>query len=284
MPSDWSRLEVEATVDDYFAMLEAELRGLPYNKSAHLRALSSRLNNRTKTAIERKRMNISAVLREIGHPWIDGFKPLGNYQHLLSEAVLARLGQAHAVEGIVEQEAVGVAAVPEVPDLLAIWEPPPEQEADRRHLKDRTASGYSPRPGLHKDYLALEAANRSLGRAGEELVLDYERTRLRRAGAKRLADRVEHVSVTQGDGLGFDVLSFEADGRERFIEVKTTSFGRRTPFFVTRGELACSRDRPREYQLYRLYEFRRSPRMFGFAGPIDQACLLEAAIFTAQVA
>jgi hypothetical protein len=39
MPADWSRAEVEATVADYFAMLEEELRGVPYNKTAHRVAL-----------------------------------------------------------------------------------------------------------------------------------------------------------------------------------------------------------------------------------------------------
>jgi hypothetical protein len=52
-----------------------------------------------------------------------------------------------------------------------------------------------------------------------------------------MADRVEHVSATRGDGFGYDVLSFEPDGRERFIEVKTTAFGAMVPFFVTRNEL-----------------------------------------------
>jgi hypothetical protein len=36
---DWSRAEVEATITDYFVMLEAELRGEPYNKAEHRRAL-----------------------------------------------------------------------------------------------------------------------------------------------------------------------------------------------------------------------------------------------------
>ena len=35
---DWTRLEVEAVVEDYLAMLSAELSGTPYNKSAHRRA------------------------------------------------------------------------------------------------------------------------------------------------------------------------------------------------------------------------------------------------------
>ena len=81
------------------------------------------------------------------------------------------------------------------------------------------------RPQQGVDYLAIEAANRSLGPAGEEFVLRFEVARLVRAGQERLAVMVELVSETRGDGLGYDVLSFEISGRERLIEVKTTSYG-----------------------------------------------------------
>jgi len=43
MATDWSREEVAETVADYFAMLAAELSGVPYNKAAHRRALIKRL-------------------------------------------------------------------------------------------------------------------------------------------------------------------------------------------------------------------------------------------------
>ena len=41
-------------------------------------------------------------------------------------------------------------------------------------------------------------------------------------GKKDLADSLEQVSITKGDGTGYDVKSFNADGTVRFIEVKTT--------------------------------------------------------------
>lgn len=76
--------------------------------------------------------------------------------------------------------------------------------------------------------------------AGELFVAEFESRRLHALGLSRLSERVEHVSRTRGDGLGYDVLSFDADGRERYIEVKTTAFGQETPFYVSRNELACS--------------------------------------------
>ena len=77
-----------------------------------------------------------------------------------------------------------------------------------------------------------------------------------------LANRVEHVSDIRGDGLGYDVLSFEASGAERFIEVKTTVFGAVTPFYVSRNELAFSEEKDDQFVLARVHEFRSAPKFF----------------------
>ena len=47
------------------------------------------------------------------------------------------------------------------------------------------------------DYLRQEAANASLGAAGELFVLEFERARLLAVGKDRLAGKVEHVSETR---------------------------------------------------------------------------------------
>lgn len=79
----------------------------------------------------------------------------------------------------------------------------------------------------------------------------------------------------RGDGLGFDVLSFEPDGREKLIEVKTTAFDQLTPFHVSRNELARpDRDAP-SYRLYRVFDFRQRPRVFDLPGRIDAHCRLD---------
>ena len=62
----WTGEEVEATVVDYFHMLTMELAGQEYNKSEHRRRLRQRLKERSESAVERKRQNISAVLIELG--------------------------------------------------------------------------------------------------------------------------------------------------------------------------------------------------------------------------
>lgn len=153
-----------------------------------------------------------------------------------------------------------------------------------RTAREPSVPSYSDRDfvAYKRDYVAREARNRSLGRAGEEYVLQFERWRLTSGGFEKFADKVELVSATRGDGLGFDVLSFETSGRERFIEVKTTAFARETPFFLTHTELSRSRASSDQFLLYRLFEFRREPKMFALHGSVDRHCILDPVDYCAR--
>jgi hypothetical protein len=264
----WSIEEVEATVTDYFLMLAAELRGERYNKSDHRRRLLQLLDDRSEAAIERKHMNISAVLRELDHPWIDGYKPLENYQHILFEAVERRLTEDAAITELVEPSISDPVDIPVMDDPMDVLSDPPVPETPA--VSDYTKLGERKNRIPRKtDYLAREARNRSLGLAGEEFVIQFEAERLYRAGRRRLSERIDHVSRSKGDGLGYDILSFEEDGQERLIEVKTTSFGKRTPFYVSRTELSCSVERESEYHLYRVFRFRQYPGLYWLRGRLD---------------
>ena len=109
--------------------------------------------------------------------------------------------------------------------------------------------------------------------------MKFEQHRLLKARRENLADRVEHVAKTQGDGIGFDVLSFDADGRERFIEVKTTTFAKETPFFVSSGELRFAEKNAERFSLYRLFEFRKAPKCYVLPGVIQNHCVLDAVTY-----
>src|SRR3546814_10343530 len=88
---DWSREEVEACVAAYLRMLTLELNGQRYNKTEHANALMKLLNDRNRAAIEFKHANVSAVMVAFGYPYIDGYKPRGNYQAMLVDAIEAQL-------------------------------------------------------------------------------------------------------------------------------------------------------------------------------------------------
>ena len=281
--SDWSRIEVEATVADYLTMLKLELRGEPFNKAEHNRNLSLLLDNRTRGAVERKHQNISAILRELGHPWVDGYKPLGNYQELLREVLEERVKYDRELAALVES-LVGRPPDPfsTLFNILDIEVPVPVPDREGRYrAKEGTAPSFRP---PRRNYLEMEARNSALGLAGEQLVLRYEQERLCRAGQSRLAGKIVHVSATESDSYGFDILSFENDGSERLIEVKTTRFGSLTPFFASRNEVEVSARQQDQYQLYRLFKFSEQPKLFVLPGSLSRSCRLDPVSYSARVA
>jgi hypothetical protein len=94
-------------------------------------------------------------------------------------------------------------------------------------------------------------------------------------GRDDLAAKIEWVTETCGDGVGFDMLSFdESDDSELFLEVKTTGLGRHLPF-VTATEVRCSEDCPERFQLYRVFDFARNPKIYIVPGSLSQKCCLE---------
>lgn len=278
MAEDWSQQEVEIIVEDYLAMLAIELRGQDYNKAERNRELQKLLPARSRGSIEFKHQNISAVLIEMGYPYVDGYKPRSNFQGLLQEVVerrvYARPELATTVAKLIEQPAVKPTSIS---DILAILVEPPTPAKKKEALYEKpSVRRVSPK----RNYLEQEAHNQSLGRAGEELVMEFEHQRLWRAGHKNLAERIEHVAA-KTDGHGFDILSFETDGHERLVEVKTTRFGQMTPFFASKNEVEVSDERSGEYHVYRLFDFSKSPRLFMLGGSMRSTCSLEAVQFRA---
>jgi hypothetical protein len=82
---------------------------------------------------------------------------------------------------------------------------------------------------------------------------------------------IRWVSAEDGDGAGYDVLSFDLSGRQRLLEVKTTNGSSRTPFFITRNEHALATERPADWCIYRFHLFAKEPRIFTIAPPLEQA-------------
>lgn len=275
----WTAQEVEAAVSDYMHMLTLELAGQSYNKTTHRRALQLKLQGRSEGSIERKHQNISAILIQLGCPYISGYKPLYNYQSMLFEAVEHRVANDSALDRSALSAAEQPAVMPLDPETNLVVESAPVLA---NAFEQKRATYQPSRQAIQRDYLEREARNRSLGLAGEEFIMAYERYRLHAAGKTSLSDKVEHVSRTKGDGLGFDVLSFEPDGRERFIEVKTTAFGKETPFFLSRNEADFSEECADQFHLYRLFEFRRQPRMFDLNGKVRNWVRLDPVTYLAR--
>lgn len=123
------------------------------------------------------------------------------------------------------------------------------------------------------DFLKKARTQKVLGFSGELMVLNYEREELNSKGMKHLAEKVRHVSEEDGDGAGYDILSFELDGTKKYIEVKTTTGGKTTPFIVTENEVKFSELNSSNYYLYRVFDFDKknsSGKLFIIKGDISQ--------------
>lgn len=274
---DWTPDEVRAIVKDYFTMLALELAGQPYNKTRHREQLRTWLSGRSDASVEFKHRNISAVLQSSGFPYIMGYKPATNAQELLEDAVLEHIRGDRQLVEIAAADADRPVVAPEIDDILSVEEGPPEPEES-----ERVQRSWIQQPRVGTNFFEREAANRTLGLAGEKFVLEFERARLVHVGQPTLARRVDHVSSTRGDGLGYDILSFEADGTHRLIEVKTTNYGERVPFFVSRNEVAVSERDAQRYCLYRLHSFRTNPHLFVLRGSLKVTCVLDPSTFVAR--
>ena len=269
----WSDEENDLIVADYFAMLAEDFAGQRPNKTEHRRALMPRLRSRTEAAVEFKHRNVSAVLMGLGEVWLPGYRPAVNVQAALEDAVERWLASNPAWLRRAPDEN---RAEPKVPPLRVGRPPTPDNRPPPRQLERMLGIA------ARFDAAGRDERNRALGRAGESLVFDRERAVLAGAGRGDLAREVRWVSVEDGDGAGYDIASFRPDGRPRLIEVKTTSGWERTPFHISRNELAVSEERREEWRLFRLWNFSREPRAFELLPPLEAYVSLMPTAFQAS--
>lgn len=265
----WSDDEINTTVDVYFQMLTLELAEESYVKAEYQREIA-RTVDRSMGSIGKKLSNISAVLDEINAVWIPGYKPLSNLQGRLREVVIDRF------TGDAELRAFMLRSVedPNIePSPLGVEVDPPTVDWSERS-RGRT--------GIHGiDFAAIESLNRALGRAGEIAVVEGERVRLSAGGRDDLAAEVRHVSVLDGDGLGYDVQSFQDLTDEPvFIEVKTTRYAKELPFYISGNEVEASNDLGAAYRLRRLYRYgKREAGFYTLLGPLARNAQLKPDVY-----
>lgn len=268
--TDWQSNELDAIVADYFDMLAADVAGTPYVKSRHRAVLVSRFG-RSDGSIEFKHQNISAVLDKLGSPWIPGYKPAKNYQNAIFDAIDRYLEQHPAALH------VPVTNRPSLPSSDEIFVQAPVAAPDNGRIPQRLQQ-------LVRKYDPVErdSRNRFLGKAGEAFVFDLEQRRLHAADRADLARKVRWIADEDGDGAGFDVLSFDPTGSARLLEVKTTNGSARTPFFLSRNECSVAMERPEAWRLYRVHLFATGPRVFTLSPPLEAAVRLTTEIWRAS--
>jgi len=127
--------------------------------------------------------------------------------------------------------------------------------------------------GSFTNYIENEKENKRIGDLGELLVLQHEQEKLKELGIRK---EPEHKSKSEGDGLGYDILSYNEQGKEIFIEVKTTVRNYDAAFFITRNELVRSKQDSDKFFLYRLYDFddtNNKAKYYKRQGDLSELCV-----------
>ncbi len=152
----WEAQELDAIMADYFDMLAADLSGTPYVKARHRAALMTRIA-RSEKSIEFKHQNISAVLDELGAPWIPGYRPARNYQNAIFDAI-ERYLDAHPAA--LEVPVMKPAFLP-TPDDVFVPAPAAKDQGSMPRRLQQLVRKYDPVERDHR--------NRSLGRAANSV-------------------------------------------------------------------------------------------------------------------
>lgn len=104
------------------------------------------------------------------------------------------------------------------------------------------------------DYERINKERKLIGNAGEELVYKDQIEFVKKHAPENLKS-VRHVSKLDGDGAGYDICSFNEDKKLVYIEVKSTTGKKETPFYMSSSEYAFFELHKDNYIIARVYEF-----------------------------
>ena len=109
-----------------------------------------------------------------------------------------------------------------------------------------------------------------VGRVGEEYVFNAEKDTLMKAGRKDLASKVIwHRNYPENRTPGWDITSFETNGEEKFIEVKSTTGKGITSVILTPNEwkMAQTHSNGNKYQIYLVSKVLAKPQVHVLKNP-----------------
>lgn len=126
------------------------------------------------------------------------------------------------------------------------------------------------------DYIEQAKEFKRRGDLGEQFIFQQEREKVKKYKLPS-SKKVTWVSRDKGDGLGFDILSYDENGNEMYIEVKTTIGDEKTSFFISANELEKSKLYADKYYLYRVYNFDMKSAQGQYSirkGSLEDLCLV----------
>ena len=162
----------------------------------------------------------------------------------------------------------------------------PKKE-DQKGSITQTSPPKSTSTELDPDWWIKEAERRKeIGDLGEALVLEYEKSLLISLDRPDLANRVTQVSKAEGDHVGYDIRSYRANGALKYIEVKATTSGIDSHFYISGNELKVARNNEEEYCIYRLFDLdeeKRTATFYVIEGGVAERLHLEPVSYQAYL-
>lgn len=132
-----------------------------------------------------------------------------------------------------------------------------------------TKSTSTSNSGRKVDFEEKNKKNKRLGDRGELIVLQSEINKLKTCGKRNLVKAIKHISK-ENDAAGYDILSFDENGNEIYIEVKST---RAKPgdanFYLTANELERAKN-DMNYWVYIVFEANSAnPKIWRINNPFE---------------
>lgn len=245
--ANWTEEENEIIMADYFEMLLKEIMHEEFDANEHKLALEQKLTIRSTKSIESKYHAISAILDKNNFSYLSCYMPKGSYLANFEEKVL--LKNVKAIMAYKDKTPIIAVTTENFQDFLV--DPPDLEE------KKKKGSNQKGKVDFYKNGLE----NKGLGNKGEEFALAIEKAKLMKAGKEDLIDKIVYVAQ-EDDYAGYDIKSFSEEGKEIFIEVKTTNGNSSQPFFLSASEYRKATEFCEKYFIYRIYNINKNPKYF----------------------
>ena len=130
------------------------------------------------------------------------------------------------------------------------------------------------------DYIKESIKQTQIGERGERLVFEFEKKKLHSAQKKgkiESADKYLKWVSLEDDSVGYDILSYDVENDiPIYIEVKATTGGKTTPFYISNSELSFSKDNVENYRLYRVFNLKNDvAEFYELSGDISTNTIIE---------
>lgn len=109
------------------------------------------------------------------------------------------------------------------------------------------------------DFEKINKLKKQIGDLGEAFVYEYEKNKLKNTQYYELVDN----TPAKNPSLGYDILSYDLDGRDIYIEVKTEISNKNNDFYISNNELAVAKekmDEGKKYLIYRVHNIFKAKK------------------------